>query len=31
MVNECYYNTYDRKERLHFDSKVVHGLWDVIP
>lgn len=25
MVNECYYNTYDRKERLHFDSKVVHG------
>lgn len=25
MREECYYDTYDRKENLHFDSKVVHG------
>lgn len=31
MVNECYYNTYDRKERLHFDSKVVHGALGCDP
>lgn len=25
MINDCYYDKYDRKEKLHFDSKVVHG------
>ncbi len=25
MKNECYYDNYDRKEGLAFDSKVVHG------
>lgn len=25
MREECYYDSYDRKENLHFDSKVVHG------
>lgn len=25
MREECYYADYDRKENLHFDSKVVHG------
>ncbi len=25
MRQECYYNEFDRKENLHFDSKVVHG------
>lgn len=25
MREECYYDTYDKKENLHFDSKVVHG------
>lgn len=25
MVNDCYYDEYDKKENLHFDSKVVHG------
>lgn len=31
MVNECYYDTYDRKEELHFDSKVVHGALGCDP
>lgn len=25
MINECYYDNYDKKENLSFDSKVVHG------
>lgn len=25
MVNDCYYDEFDKKEKLHFDSKVVHG------
>ncbi len=25
MKNECYYDEFDRKENLAFDSKVVHG------
>lgn len=25
MINECYYDNFDRKDNLHFDSKVVHG------
>ena len=25
MVNECFYDEFDRKENLGFDSKVVHG------
>lgn len=25
MINECYYDNYDKKENLHFDSQVVHG------
>lgn len=25
MVNDCYYDEFDKKENLHFDSKVVHG------
>ena len=25
MKNECYYDNYDRKEELAFDTKVVHG------
>ncbi|MGN1157671.1 MAG: trans-sulfuration enzyme family protein [Agathobacter sp.] len=25
MINDCYYNSFDMKENLHFDSKVVHG------
>lgn len=25
MINDCYYDDFDKKENLHFDSKVVHG------
>ena len=25
MTNECYYDNYDKKHNLNFDSKVVHG------
>ena len=25
MIDDCYYDSYDRKENLHFDSQVVHG------
>ena len=25
MINDSYYDKFDRKEKLHFDSKVVHG------
>lgn len=25
MINECYYDNYDKKDNLSFDSKVVHG------
>jgi len=25
MIDDCYYDSYDKKENLHFDSKVVHG------
>ena len=25
MINECYYDNYDKKENLSMDSKVVHG------
>ena len=25
MTNDCYYDSFDKKENLHFDSKVVHG------
>ncbi len=25
MINECYYDDYDKKENLSFDSQVVHG------
>lgn len=25
MINDCYYDSFDTKENLHFDSKVVHG------
>ena len=25
MINECYYDNYDKKENLSFDSQVVHG------
>lgn len=25
MTNECYYDHYDKKDNLNFDSKVVHG------
>lgn len=25
MTNECYYDNYDKKNNLNFDSKVVHG------
>ena len=27
MTNDCYYDSFDKKENLHFDSKVVHGDW----
>ena len=31
MKNECYYNNYDKKENLAFDSKVVHGALGCDP
>jgi len=31
MVNECYYDAYDTKENLHFDSRVVHGALGCDP
>ncbi len=31
MINECYYDEYDKKENLHFDSKVVHGAMGCDP
>lgn len=31
MREECYYNDYDKKENLHFDSKVVHGALGCDP
>lgn len=31
MRDECYYNDYDRKDNLHFDSKVVHGALGCDP
>jgi cystathionine gamma-synthase len=31
MINECYYNDFDRKENLAFDSKVVHGALGCDP
>jgi len=31
MRDECYYNDYDRKDDLHFDSKVVHGALGCDP
>ena len=31
MINENYYEAFDRKENLHFDSKVVHGAPGLRP
>lgn len=31
MINECYYDNFDRKEGLAFDSKVVHGAQGCDP
>lgn len=31
MKNECYYDNYDKKENLAFDSKVVHGALGCDP
>ena len=31
MINENYYENFDRKENLHFDSKVVHGALGCDP
>ena len=31
MINECYYDDYDKKENLHFDSKAVHGALGCDP
>ncbi|MCI8528241.1 MAG: PLP-dependent transferase [Lachnospiraceae bacterium] len=31
MINDCYYDSYDKKENLHFDSKVVHGALGCDP
>ena len=31
MINENYYEAFDRKENLHFDSKVVHGALGCDP
>ncbi len=31
MEHECYYENYDRKENLHFDSKTVHGALGYEP
>lgn len=31
MTNECYYDEFDKKEHLAFDSKVVHGAMGCDP
>lgn len=31
MIDDCYYESYDTKEHLHFDSKVVHGALGCDP
>ena len=31
MINDCYYDNYDKKENLHFDSKAVHGALGCDP
>lgn len=31
MTEDCYYEEYDKKENLHFDSKVVHGALGCDP
>ena len=31
MINECYYDDYDKKENLRFDSKAVHGALGCDP
>ncbi len=31
MINECYYDEFDKKEGLGFDSKVVHGAMGCDP
>lgn len=31
MVDECYYNSFDEKENLHFESKAVHGALGCEP
>lgn len=31
MIDDCYYESYDKKENLHFDSKVVHGALGCDP
>ncbi len=31
MREECFYDTFDRKENLHFDSRVVHGALGCEP
>lgn len=31
MINDCYYDDYDKKENLHFDSKAVHGALGCDP
>lgn len=31
MINECYYDEFDRREDLAFDSKVVHGAMGADP
>ena len=31
MINECYYDEYDKKDDLSFDSKVVHGAMGCDP
>lgn len=31
MIQKCYYDNYDKKEGLHFDSKVVHGALGCDP
>lgn len=31
MIDQCFYNSYDRKEHLHFESKAVHGALGYEP
>lgn len=31
MIDECYYNSFDLKENLHFESKAVHGALGYEP